>query len=352
MVSFDELIGRLGKLSELPRTVAIDGFTPLEPMQNLSPWIGRASLFVKRDDLNGLAFGGNKLRQLEYYFGDAVAQGADTMLITGAVQSNFARLTAALCCKLGMECHIQLEDRVPHVSEHYRRSGNVLLKRILGAHLHPFPEGENEQAADESVAAIAADLRDQGRNPYVIPLAPGHTPLGALGYVRAAAEILAQIELQQLTVDEIVVPSGSGSTHAGLLFGLRALESDLPVIGSCVRRPKEAQFPRILARCRDLSELLELPVNVTDDDIQLTDDFLAPGYGQMNAAAWEATQEAALKEALFLDPTYTSKTMAAFLERARQSAKDQTLIFVHTGGAPGIFAYLDEYDKVLDPMQG
>ena len=351
MSSFDELIGRLGKLSQLPRTVAFDGFTPLEPMRNLSDWIGTATLLVKRDDLNGLAFGGNKLRQLEYYFGDAVAKGADTMLITGAVQSNFARLTAAFCCKLNMECHIQLEDRAPHESEHYRKSGNVLLKRILGAHLHWFPEGENEQAADESVARIATSLKQKGRKPYVIPLAPGHTPLGASGYVRAAAEILAQIESQQISVDEVIVPSGSGSTHAGLLFGLRALGSKLPVIGSCVRRPKMAQYPRILARCRELSDLLELPIVVSDDDVQLTDEFLAPGYGQMNAAAWEAIIEAARREALFLDPTYSSKTLAAFLQRARQSTRDQTLMFVHTGGAPGIFAYLDEYDKILDPIE-
>ena len=192
--------------------------TPIDELANLARSFDGLRCYVKRDDCTGLAFGGNKVRQLEFYIGEAQAERADTILITGARQSNFVRLAAAAARTLGMDCHIQLEERVPRDDSLYRESGNVLIDRLLGATLHVFPEGENEAGADTRLETIAAELKDKGRYPYVIHLAPGHRPLGALGYVVAARELLHQLSNGGQTVDAIVVASGSGNTHAGLLF--------------------------------------------------------------------------------------------------------------------------------------
>ncbi len=196
--------GPLGCFDDLPRAQLVHAPTPLEGMPNLSAALGNAQLFVKRDDCTGLAFGGNKVRQLEFYLGEAQARNADTVLITGAVQSNFMRLAAASARKLGMEIHVQFEERVPKNDPAYRESGNVLLNRVLGATLHSYPHGEDEVGADKRLHEIAAELEAQGRRPYVIQLAPGHAPLGALGYVDAAREILEQAAAQDLSFDEIV----------------------------------------------------------------------------------------------------------------------------------------------------
>ena len=340
------------RLSEFPRVSEYDEHTPIESLHNLSKACGGTRLFIKRDDCNGLAFGGNKVRQAEYYFGDAVRAGADTVLITGAIQSNFARITAALAAKLGMECHVQLESRVPNPSENYTSSGNVLLNRMFGAKLHCFPEGENEQGADTRIRSIAEELKSTGRKPYVIPLAPGHKPLGALGYVRAAIEIVKQLQDRQISIDEIFVASGSGNTHAGLLFGLQALNSAIRVVGVCVRRSKELQFSRIRDCCTEISELLNIDLKVDDEDIVLTDNFLAPGYGKASQEVWESIIFSAQKEGLVLDPTYTGKTMSAFLEFAKSAPSNANLMFLHTGGTPSLFAYQKELENFLSETGG
>jgi D-cysteine desulfhydrase/L-cysteate sulfo-lyase len=329
----------VGKLDDLPRASLMSGETPIEDMPNLSSNIGTARLLVKRDDLTGLAFGGNKVRQLEYYFGEAEAKGADTILITGAVQSNFVRLAAASARKKGMTCHIQLEDRVPKNDPTYKSSGNVLVDKILGATLYAYPDGEDEVGADAHLTELAEGLRAKGQTPYIIHLAPGHAPLGALGYVDAAREILTQCEDQDIELDEVVLASGSGHTHGGILFGLRALGCPVRVIGVCVRRKVEQQRPRISTRCREIAELLEMDPVVEDADIILTDDYLGPGYGRMNEQVLDAMRQAAESEGLITDPVYTAKAMCGFLERAKAAKEGQTLLFIHTGGTPAIFGY-------------
>lgn len=331
----------LGCLVDLPRVALGQALTAIEAMPNLAARAGRARLFVKRDDCTGLALGGNKVRQLEFYFGEARAQAADTILITGAVQSNFVRLAAAAAAKLGMACHIQLEERVPKTDPTYRNSGNVLLDKLLGATLHSYPDGEDEAGADRRLREIAAELESRGRRPYIIPLAPGHKPLGALGYVVAAQEIVTQMEDGALSFDEIVVASGSGNTHAGLLFGFRALGCPVAVTGICVRRPADAQFGRIKSRCAEIGDLLGVEPALGDTDICLIDDFLAPGYGRLNDPTVRAIEMAARCEGLILDPVYTGKTMAGFLQRAREAEEGRSLLFIHTGGTPALFAYGD-----------
>ncbi len=341
----------LGRIASIPRVRLFTGPTPLESMPNLTKHCGGAELFVKRDDCTGLAFGGNKARQLEYYLGAAVAENADTILITGAVQSNFVRLAAAGARKLGMTCHVQLEGRVATKAIQYHDSGSVLIDKLLGATIHSYPHGEDESGADRNLEDIAGELRDAGRRPYIIHLAPGHPPLGSLGYVMAAQELLHQIDEGKFYVDEIYVASGSGATHAGLLFGLRAIGSPIRVTGSCVRRDIAEQRTRISDTCNDIAELLEVESRVIDDDISLTDDFLAPGYGRTNEETSIAIVLGARTEALMLDPVYTGKAMAAMIHHASLANEGSGFVFLHTGGTPAIFAYQETIEEALSQFE-
>ncbi len=337
----------LGKLDVLARLELTHSPTPLEEMPNLGRTMQGAKLWIKRDDCTGLGMGGNKVRQLEFYFGQALANNADTILITGALQSNFARLTAASACKTGLQCHIQVEERVPNPSPLYRHSGNILLSRLYGATFHSFPIGEDEEGADRHLEEIADKLKSEGKNPYVIHLGHSHPPLGALGYVVAARELLEQIAHNNMKIDEIAVASGSGATHAGLLFGLRTLGSSIPVRGICVRREKHLQHPRIASHCNGIAKILATENPVTDNDIDLNDDVLAPGYGKINDAVLEAIKLTAHNEGIILDPVYTGRAMAGFLNNVRHSDTSGNLLFIHTGGQPAIFAYEDDLTPVL-----
>jgi len=328
-------------LERFPRAVAAHVPTPVEPLANLSAKLG-VSLSVKRDDCTGFAFGGNKVRQLEYYIGEARQQGADTILITGAIQSNFVRTAAAMASRFGMASHVQLEERVSGASDLYRKNGNVLLDRLLGATISTFPVGEDEAAADRALYDRAEELKTQGKVPYVITLGTDHPPLGALGYVRAAMELIEQTDSLE-DFDEIIVGSGSASTHSGLLFGLRAMGNQTPVQGICVRRAASLQKPRVEGRVRDIDALLGMEDTVRDDDVRLFDGSLAPGYGKLNDMTHRAIREAAQCEGMFVDPTYTGKVLAGLMMLAESgSLSGKRVLFWHTGGQPGLFAYADQ----------
>lgn len=337
-------------LADFPKADLAHKPTPLEPMTRLGRHLGLESLYVKRDDCTGLAMGGNKARQLEYYFGEALAQGADTVIITGAVQSNYLRMTAAAAAKLGLDCHIQLEDRVKGMGDDYHRSGNVLLNHIHGAFIHHYPEGEDEAGADAALDEIAAQLTERGGRPYIIPLGPGHPPLGALGYVEAAAELLQQAEQLDLVIDKIVVASGSALTHAGLLTGMRMHGSNADVIGICVRRDAEQQAPRVLARAREVAEMIGRAGLVEEADIWVDDQVFGPGYGQINEETAEAVILAARYEGLLVDPVYSGKTLAGLIamDRGGEVEADETVVFWHTGGTPAIFGYRAEVERFLN----
>ncbi|MEM9046732.1 MAG: D-cysteine desulfhydrase family protein [Pseudomonadota bacterium] len=329
----------LGRFESLPVVDLGYGDTPLEPLPQLSKANRGAQIWAKRDDAQALAFGGNKVRQVGYYMGAAQAQCADTVLITGAVQSNYCRTAAAFAAKLGMKCHIQQEARVASEHPGYKTSGNVLVSQLLGAALSSYPHGEDEAGADAELERLAETYRKLGRRPYVVHLGPGHPPIGALGYVACAKELLGQINALNLSFDHIAVPSGSGATHAGFLFGLRALGCKIPVTGYCVRRAEELQKPRLIARCAEIAELLEIANPVADDDVVINDRFLLPGYGQLNLPTERAISLSARSEALILDPVYSGKCMAGALNIAGNLRPDQNVLFLHTGGSPAIFAY-------------
>lgn len=327
------------KLDALPRVWVTHTPTPVESLRNMSDRLG-LQLSVKRDDCTGVAFGGNKVRQLEFYLGEAVAQGADTLLITGAVQSNFVRTAAALAPRFNMRCHVQLEDRVASDSQAYQENGNVLLDKLLGATIHHLPHGEDEAAADVALELLATDLRKQGASPYIVHLGTAYPPTGAAGYVAAAMELSSQLPSLE-TVDEIFVCSGSALTHIGLLFGLRALGIQIPVQGVCVRRNSELQTARVTQRLSELAGLLDIALEIPADDIRLYDGTLAPGYGQLNAAVSEAIQQTASLEGLLLDPAYTAKAMAALIQLA-ESRRGKHVLFWHTGGQPALFGYIEQ----------
>jgi L-cysteate sulfo-lyase len=326
-------------LTEFARAELLSGPTPLEPLKRLSDNLD-IDLWIKRDDMTGLGFGGNKIRQLEYYFGDALAKGADSILITGAVQSNYVRAAAAAAAKLGLDAILQLEDRVKGKDAAYARSGNVFLGQLLGAEHMFYGEGEDESGADRALRQRADELRQQGRTPYVIPLGLDNKPLGALGYVNAAREILTQGP----AFDAIVVASGSGQTHGGLLTGLRLEGCDTPVYGICVRRDAEQQTARMRILCDRLAELLQVNAPVATSDIITWDGSLAPGYGRLADNSRAALHMMARNEGLFLDPVYTAKSFAGVLGLLSEGkiTPGMRVLFVHTGGQPALFACQDE----------
>ncbi len=330
-------------LADWPRVELAHLPTPLEFLPRLSGRHPGYRFWLKRDDCTGLAMGGNKVRQLEFYLGDALARGCDTVLSTGAVQSNYMRTLAAAAARLGLECHIQLEHRVKNPPEGYHDSGNVMLDRLFGARMHALDRGEDELGADGTIRELARSLRSRGKNPYVVPLAPVDRPLGALGYVACAAELVRQFGETGLWPDVLVVGSGSGLTHAGLLTGLRIMGRPLPVLGCCVRRDAGQQGDRILEHCRRIEEMLGVASCVTTDDVWVSDAALAPGYGEASDEVMRAVADMARLEGILVDPVYSAKVVATALALVQGDALDghREIVMIHTGGTPALFAYRD-----------
>jgi len=272
------------------------------------------------------------------------------VLITGAIQSNFVRLTAAAARILSMQAIVQLEKRVDRHDDAYLSSGNVLLDRLFGAEIHYFDLGEDEQAADANLEAIAQKHIEQGGRPYVIHLGTDHPPVGGLGYVQGALELSTQLRSEHLTPQHLVVASGSGLTHAGLLVGSRALLPMLRVHGICVRRDARQQRQRIYKRSQEIEQLLKIDSVVMPDDVRVDDCVLAPGYGHLNAETAEAIRLAARDEALLVDPVYTGRSLAGLIHlvRSGQIARGDEVVFVHTGGSPGLFAYQSDVMLALE----
>jgi L-cysteate sulfo-lyase len=312
--------------------------TPLEPLERLSAHLGGPRILVKRDDATGLAFGGNKTRKLEFLIGAAQADGADTLLTAGGVQSNHCRQTAAAAARQGLLCALVLQRRVAWNHPDYERGGNVLLDRLAGAELH-LVERDAELAAE--LERVAGAARASGRRPFVIPVG-GSTPVGALGYVAAGLELLAQAEAMGRPIDAILHASGSGGTQAGLLVALEALGAGIPVIGISVSEPQAELAATVAELARRTAALLgtAAPPRAA---VEVQDGYVGADYGQPTAGMREAVGLCARLEGLFLDPVYTGKAMAGLIDlvRRRRFAPDQTVVFIHTGGTPALFPYLD-----------
>ncbi|MGY2260195.1 D-cysteine desulfhydrase [Pseudomonas sp. SDO55104_S430] len=310
--------------------------TALEKLERLSTWLGR-DVYVKRDDLTPLAMGGNKLRKLEYLCADALEQGADTLITAGALQSNHVRQTAAIAAKLGLGCVALLENPLNTEDPNYVGNGNRLLLDLFDAKVELV---ENLDNADEQLHALAARLRSNGKKPYLVPIG-GSNALGALGYVRAGLELAEQIKDTGLNFAAVVLASGSAGTHSGLALALNEALPDLPVIGVTVSRSEEDQLPKVQGLAERTAELLG--VSLPDSfKVELWDEYFAPRYGEPNAGTLAAVKLVASQEGLLLDPVYTGKAMAGLLDGiGRQRFDDGPIIFLHTGGAPALFAYKD-----------
>lgn len=327
------------RLSIFPRVALAHLPTPLEFLPRLTEFLGGPEIYVKRDDCTGLATGGNKTRKLEFSMGEALQQGADTVITVGAIQSNHVRQTAAAACKLGLKCEVLLEHRIGKPSEIYTTSGNVFLDRIFGANLTEYPGGTDFDAEMEKVAQ---QVLDRGDTPYIIP-GGASNPVGALGYVDCAVELLGQFSDHELKIDAIVTATGSAGTHAGLAVGLRGSDSDIPILGFGVNAPADVQEERVYELAVDTANMIGAADCVEREDIVADCNYIGSGYGEPTEAMNEAVLILARLEGLLFDPVYSGKALAGMIDYVRQGrfTKGQKIVFLHTGGSAALFAYAD-----------
>ena len=333
----------LSRVRALPRVSLAHLPTPMEPMPRLGAAIGVEQLWVKRDDCTGLGFGGNKVRKLEFDLAAAIAAEADCVVCGGVPQSNVARQVAAACAKLGLECHLGImRGRLARPEAGYEQGGNVLLDRLYGAIIHDIPWNADRNLR---LRAIADELQAAGRRPYFLPYGASDA-LGALGYALAAEEVLLDLP----NAGWIVVASGSAGTQAGLVAGLAALGHDARVIGIDVDAEAERVAGEVRAIGRQAAALLGVEDRWDDTRVEVAAGWSAGAYGVADAATEEAIRLAARLEGLALDPVYTGKSMAGLIGLARAGRFDDArpVVWIHTGGGPGIFAYLETMARVAD----
>jgi len=333
-------------LARFPRIHLAHLPTPLERLDRLSRELGGPEIWIKRDDCTGLSTGGNKTRKLEFLMAEAVAQGADTVMTQGATQSNHARQTAAAAAKLGMDCHILLEDRTGSNDPNYNGNGNVLLDHLHGATTEKRAGGSDMQAEME---AVAERLRAEGRKVYVIP-GGGSNPTGALGYVNCAFELVGQANDRDLAIDHIVTATGSAGTHAGLIVGLEAMNARIPLLGMGVRAPKQKQEESVFNLAVRTAEKLGCPGVVRREDVVADCGYVGAGYGFPGADTLEAIAMFAQLEAILLDPVYSGKAAAGLIDYCRKGRfkAGERVVFLHTGGSVALFGY----DKAVSEAAG
>lgn len=324
-------------LSRFARRQYTVGASPIEFLPNFTKALGGPKVWIKRDDMLGLAPGGNKTRKLEFLMGDALAKGADTLITCGAPQSNHCRITLAAAVKEGLKCRFVIEERVPG-SYDPEASGNNFMFRLLGVEsITVVPGGSNMAQAMETAAQEA---RAQGRTPYIIP-GGGSNAIGGLGYVACAQEIQQQLFEMGQPMDHIVVGSGSSGTHGGLVAGFLGNNIKIPLVGVGVSRDPKDQNPLVHKEAQAIMDLLETGIQVPAEAVVSFGDWWRPKYSVPNPAMVEAVQLLARTEAILLDPVYTGKIMAGLIGLSRQGYFKPTdnVLFLHTGGATSLHAY-------------
>ncbi|MEQ8900971.1 MAG: D-cysteine desulfhydrase [Roseovarius sp.] len=329
-------------LARYPRRFIAHLPTPLERLDRLTKELNGPEIWIKRDDCTGLSTGGNKTRKLEFLMAEAELQGADMVMTQGATQSNHARQTAAFAAKLGLDCHILLEDRTGSNNANYNNNGNVLLDHMHGATTEKRPGGGDMNAEMEKVAD---KFRAEGRNVYTIP-GGGSNPTGALGYVNCAFEMLAQFNDRALKIDHIVHATGSAGTQAGLITGLKAMNAQIPLLGIGVRAPKPKQEENVYNLACATAEKLGCAGVVAREDVVANTDYVGEGYGIPTESGIEAIQMFAELEAILLDPVYSAKGAAGFVDLIRKGhfKKGERVVFLHTGGSVALFGYDSAFD--------
>jgi 1-aminocyclopropane-1-carboxylate deaminase len=329
-------------LAKFPRYALTFGPTPIEKLSRLTEHLGGGvELYAKRDDCNsGLAFGGNKLRKLEYIVPDAIASGADTLVTIGGVQSNHTRQVAATAAKIGMKCCLVQESWVPHQDAVYDRVGNILMSRVMGAEVELVDEGF-DIGIRESWERALKDVEAKGGKPYPIPAGASVHPLGGLGYVGFAEEVRAQEAELGFRFDYVVVCTVTGSTHAGMLVGFAADGRARNVIGIDASGTPDKTRAQVLDIARRTAELVELGRPIEDDDLVLKEDYAYPLYGVPSDETNAAIRLAARLEGMMTDPVYEGKSMQGMIDLVRTGffPAGSKVLYAHLGGVPAINGY-------------
>jgi 1-aminocyclopropane-1-carboxylate deaminase len=329
-------------LDKFPRYPLTFGPTPIEKLSRLGDHLGGAvEIYAKREDCNsGLAFGGNKIRKLEYIVPDALAAGADTLVTIGGVQSNHTRQVAAVAAKLGMKCRLVQESWVPFQDAVYDRVGNILMSRVMGAEIELVDEGF-DIGIRESWERALEDVRARGGKPYAIPAGASVHPLGGLGYVGFADEVRAQEAGLGFKFDYIVVCTVTGSTHAGMLVGFAADGRAHRVVGIDASGTPDQTRAQVLEIARNTAALVGLGREIAADDLTLITDYAYPAYGVPSDETNAAIRLAARLEGMMTDPVYEGKSMQGLIDLTRKGyfAPGSKVLYAHLGGVPAINGY-------------
>lgn len=308
--------------------------TPVMKLLRLSDLLAGPEIWIKRDDLTGLALGGNKTRKLAYILQQAIEQGCNTIITAGAAQSNHCRQTAAAAAQLQLDCHLLLGGEAPSIS-----NGNLLLDKLLGAQIHWT--GDNRKGQD--IPVLVDELIAKGKKPYVVPYG-GSNELGAYGFTQALFELEQQLDTSELT--HIVFASSSGGTHAGLMLGKGLLKKQYQLVGIAIDKGEAGEQPfveTVVNLANNTSELIHCAMRFSKNDVVLKDNYMGAGYGIIGKLEQEAIALLAKHEGILLDPVYTGRAMGGLIDmiRSGELSKTDKVLFWHTGGAPALFAYAD-----------
>ena len=332
-------------LARFPRVKLFPAPTPLHRLENLSRHLGGPDIWIKREDCTVVATGGNKVRKLEWLIGEARAQGAEHIVTQGAVQSNHVRQTAAVAAMFGIKCTALLEHRIETNDRDYLNSGNVLLDRLFGCEIEYRPGGIDMNAEAEKKGE---ELRAQGVKTYVIP-GGGSNTTGAIGYVSCAQELVRQADEMGLKIDRLVTATGSAGTHAGLVVGIEGENAGIPILGIGVRLPKDRQEANVFRLAEATADRVGLRGGIARSAVVANCDYVGDGYGIPTPGMAEAVQMMARHEGILLDPVYSGKAMAGMIDLIRKGeiGKHETVVFLHTGGAVGLFGYTGFFEQAM-----
>jgi D-cysteine desulfhydrase family pyridoxal phosphate-dependent enzyme len=311
--------------------------TPLVELKRLSKFLNGPRILIKRDDMTGLGLGGNKIRKLEFLFGEAMADHCDTVITGGATQSNHCRQTAAAAATLGIECHLALGGTAPE-----EPNGNLLLDYLFGAIIHWC----GEQRKGETLMEIAEKLKSEGHHPYIIPYG-GSNSAGAMGFVAAMNEIKVQLQEKNIQIHHIVFPSSSGGTHAGMTIGAELYHLKTELIGIAIDKRESTEIPyktELTTLANQLATRLNIDPKVDESKFIIRNQYLGEGYGVVGNLEKEAIRLLAKYEGMLLDPVYSGRAMGGLIDMIRNNEfkRDENVLFWHTGGIPAIFDYAKE----------
>jgi D-cysteine desulfhydrase family pyridoxal phosphate-dependent enzyme len=353
-ISLAEMNGRLEKF---PKKNLIPLPTPLQIMGNLSRSLGGPNIYIKRDDLTGLAMGGNKSRKLEYIIQDVLDKKADVIITWAGIQSNWCLQTAAAARKFGLTPVLVLFNVYKDLPDEY--DGNLLLDFILRADIKIREAKKGSvmslEAVKDVLEEVVVEVKEWGHTPYVAPIGGSmkggsmDKPLGSIGYVNAFAELMGQTKNMGFEADYIIHASGSGGTQAGLAAGAKVLCDKTKVLGVSVSEEREAYGKDVLAIARDTMEALDLDIEIDKKDIVIFDEYIGEGYGEMNKEVSDVLRLVAQKEGIFLDPVYTGKAMLGLIDLVKKGTfkKNENVVFFHTGGVSALFPNKHKLGKFL-----